>query len=159
MKTNSTHLYFYSGPDIYSNWHPAVYRDPALGNAPFANTEQGFMAHKANFFGDDETFNEVLLETNPREVKALGRKVQGFNKQAWECVAEGFMSYVNLLKFSQNEAMRAELKGTNSLILVEASPFDTIWGIGISVEDAIAGKPWQGRNLLGEALMRVRGLL
>lgn len=43
-------------------------------------------------------------------------------------------------------------------ILAEASPYDKVWGIGLSADDprALVQRKWQGENKLGEALMDVR---
>ena len=64
----------------------------------------------------------------------------------------------NLLKFSQNEHLKEFLVNTGNRILVEASPTDRIWGIGMQQgEPGIeAPKKWNGLNLLGFALMEVR---
>ena len=67
----------------------------------------------------------------------------------------------NYLKFSQNPHLRNYLINTGNRILVEASPYDRIWGIGISEKDAVQETPnnWRGLNLLGFALMEVRDRL
>lgn len=160
MITTLTHVFFYSGREIYSNWHttPAQFVDPITG-LTFDNTEQAFMWYKATFFSDVLIAAEAAATTDPRAVKELGRKVRGYNDKAWECVRLGYMTYVNYLKYSQNKDMGDVLKATGSRILVEASPYDGIWGIKRTVEEAAAGATWQGRNLLGVALETVRALL
>ena len=160
MITTDTHVYFYSGGSIYSNWHatPKQFHDP-LADLPFDHTEGAFMYYKAVFFHDLSVAAKAATEKDPRNVKALGRQVRRYNDKAWECVRLGYMTYVNLLKYQQNPEWGAELKATGNRILVEASPYDRIWGIGRSVDEAAAGAEWLGRNLLGEALMTVRGLL
>lgn len=160
MITTDTHVYFYSGREIYSNWHTtsgqlAHHRARAVMDC----TERAFMWEKATFFGDDMIAHAILIAKDARETKELGRKIQGYNDREWETVRLGFMTYVNLLKYQQNPAMGDVLRATEKRILVEASPYDGIWGIKRSVEEAAAGATWQGRNLLGEALMTVRGLL
>lgn len=161
MITTDTHVYFYSGGTIYSNWHETVrqFTDPLNGNLAFNSTEQAFMWWKAAFFQDHKIATILETETDPKTVKRLGREIKGYDDKAWECVRLGYMIYVNLLKYQQNERWGAELTLTGDRILVEASPYDRIWGIGRSVEEAAAGAVWNGRNLLGEALMTVRGLL
>lgn len=161
MITTDTHVYFYSGSTIYSNFHtkPRQFKDPLNGDLTFSCTEVAFMWWKAVFFQDHKIATLLESETEPRTAKSLGRQIKGYSDQKWECVRLGFMTYVNLLKFEQNPEYLAELKSTGGRILVEASPTDRIWGIGRSVEEAAGGAEWRGRNLLGEALMTVRGLL
>lgn len=50
------------------------------------------------------------------------------------------------------------LLSTEQKILVEASPYDKLWGIGLSENSSGVDNPlnWQGRNFLGFALMEVR---
>ncbi len=95
------------------------------------------------------------------EAKALGRKVHGFDADAWDRVGRDKVVIGNLAKFSQNPALSGDLVSTEDAILVEASPYDKIWGIGMGADDARDSTPqeWKGRNYLGFALMRVRSML
>ena len=119
------------------------------------------MAQKALLFGDQEIFTRVVASDSPAEAKGLGREVRGFHDQTWaarrfEIVCEG--SYQ---KFRQSPPLREFLLGTGRLVLVEASPTDQIWGIGLAADDARARHPaqWRGLNLLGFALVHARGRL
>ncbi len=167
-----THVFFYSGGSIYSNWHetPDQFSDPLNGGLTFISSEVAFIWWKAVFFQDHRV--ATLLEQkgmDSRTAKQLGRTIKGYDDKAWECVRPGFMAYPLLLKFQQNPDMGAELKATEDRILIEASPTDKIWGVGLDIEAAVkhaensvflgAALKWPGRNLLGEALMTVRGLL
>lgn len=158
MRITDTHVYFYDG--IYSNWDSAKIIDPITGNV-FANSEQAFMWYKAKFFNDDVTAKEILDTPHPAEVKSLGRKIKNFNKNAWDFVSYGIMVYVCYLKFSQNNEIKKQLLETGDKILVEASPYDRIWGIGLGQEnDAVLNEHfWKGTNWLGRALMKVRASL
>lgn len=163
MKTTDTHVYFYSGREVFSNWHTTPgqqFRCPIVA-LPFQNTEQAFMAYKAQFFGDEPTRAEIVMTPDPREAKTLGRKVRFYDDKAWECVRLGYMTYVNLLKYQQNPDFAAELLATGDRILVEASVPDRIWGVGLDESDPriLDSAQWRGRNLLGEALMTVRRLI
>lgn len=155
MKRTKTHLFFYGG--FLSNWATCKFTDPN-GVKIFSNTEQAFMYYKAVVFGDLNTAAEILNTPEPDAAKALGRKISGYNDKMWECLRYGYMVYVNYLKFSQNANLREHLRATEDLILVEASPTDRIWGIGLSVHDAENEdeSKWNGTNLLGKALMEVR---
>lgn len=109
-------------------------------------------------FGDYETAHAILETQNPKEQKALGRKVKNFTPDEWNTVARTIVYYGNLAKFSQNPELLQQLLDTGDTLLVEASPYDTIWGIGLNEEDARNTPPenWKGTNWLGEVLVRVR---
>jgi ribA/ribD-fused uncharacterized protein len=160
MKILNNYLFFYQG--IYSNWHHCVIIDPNTGLS-FPNTEQAFMWYKANFFGDASIASKLRYPMHPKEAKKLGREVRNFSARAWDCVKFGFMVYVNYLKFSQNKEYGAELIKTDKLTLVEASPYDEIWGIKMSLNEdghILSDKNnWMGQNLLGKALGSVREMI
>ena len=162
MTTTDTHVYFYSGKEIYSNWHTTVGQilDPNVG-LYFNNTEQHFMWSKAMFFNDLPSAEKIAATPDAREVKRLGRGIKCFIEPSWECVRLGFMTYANFLKYRQNPEWGAQLKATGNRTIVEASPVDKIWGVGLSESDPriFNESEWQGRNLLGIALMNVRALL
>ena len=85
-------------------------------------------------------------------------QVQGFDEAKWQAARYDIVVRGNLAKFSQNEALRSFLLNTGERVLVEASPVDPIWGIGLAANDPLAEQPaqWRGLNLLGFALMDVR---
>ena len=156
MKTTDKFLFFWQG--IYSNWSAAPF---VMSGHQFSNSEQAFMWLKAKFFGDEEVAAKILLDPTPNGVKALGRQVKNYNDVAWGTVREEKMYRACLEKFGQNHAMGAELLSTGNKILVEASPYDKIWGIGMAENDAgVEDKAnWKGLNLLGEVLVKVRTTL
>jgi ribA/ribD-fused uncharacterized protein len=116
------------------------------------------MAEKAALFGDRETREQVLQAPNPGAAKALGRQVRGFDEAAWLKHRFSIVVRANKAKFAQNTELGQFLKQTGSRVLVEASPVDRIWGIGLAQDDEKVNNPnlWRGLNLLGFALMRVR---
>ena len=119
------------------------------------------MWRKAKLFGDDEVADKILAIDHPSEAKALGRQVRDFDERVWE--AERFEIVVagSVAKFGQHEELGAFLRGTGDRVLVEASPLDRVWGIGLAASDPAASDPtrWRGLNLLGFALMEARALL
>ena len=119
------------------------------------------MAEKARLFGDDHHLALILASPSPKEHKRLGRLVQGFVHKRWLQHRSEIVIRGNMAKFGQNPLFLHGLLETGERILVEASPFDRIWGIGFSSEDPRARDPsqWRGLNLLGEALMVVRKAL
>lgn len=165
MITTDTHVFFYRSKEVYSNFHimngiQYQFVDPNTG-LKFSCSEQHFMWSKANFFGDTNSAAAIASEYNPAEAKLLGRRVNNFNEKAWNCVKLGVMTYSCYLKFSQNPSWGKMLLSTNKRTLVEASPMDCVWGIGLDITDPLIldEKNWKGQNLLGVALGNVRSLL
>lgn len=141
-----------------SNWFPADFQ---LGNASYPTTEHYMMAEKARLFGDDRMLDEIINADSPGEAKSLGRKVNGFDGDTWESRRFDIVVKGNLAKFHQNQAMGEFLLQTGNKVIVEASPRDRIWGIGMGKNNENADIPekWRGSNLLGFALMEVRSRL
>ena len=127
------------------------------GEHTYYTAEHYMMAQKALLFDDKEMFEKIAANTNPRDVKALGRKIKNFNSEVWDEEKLQIVERGNFFKFSQHPALRDFLIA----IIVEASPFDPIWGIGMDANhpDRFYPEKWKGQNLLGIALMSVRELL
>ena len=129
----------------------------AVANA-YLCMEQYMMAGKAELFGDQEIRKQILACSNPKEIKALGRRVRGFDQEVRDRFKYAIVLNGNWCKFSQNRDLREFLLSTGDSILAEASPCDGIWGIRLSADSPEARDPmkWRGQNLLGFALMEVR---
>jgi len=124
----------------------------------YKTAEHWMMAKKAELFNDQEILEKIIKCNSPAEAKKLGRKVRNYDDKIWlenrfEIVKEG-----NFHKFSQNPDLKIFLLSTNDRVIVEASPVDPIWGIGMASDHTDASNPekWKGLNLLGFALMEVR---
>ena len=119
------------------------------------------MASKARVFSDDESLERILKAPDPKTAKALGRTVKNFDGDVWSANCRRLVTDGNIAKFGQNPELRGFLLATGDKVLVEASPFDRIWGIGLRATDEKAKHPqsWEGQNLLGFALMDVRTAL
>lgn len=141
-----------------SQWYGAPYQCDGLS---FMTAEHHMMYQKAMLFGDHNVATKLLAAKNPGEAKALGRQVAGFNQDVWDEHRFGIVVSANIAKFSGNEALRNFLLGTKQRVLVEASPVDKIWGIGMAEDNSACTNPnkWKGCNLLGFALMEVRDQL
>ena len=139
----------------FSQWWKADFR---YMERNYCCMEQCMMAQKAELFGDKAVFEEIMAASEPKQMKALGRKVHNFDDTTWNKVKYSIILNGNYEKFTQNPELREFLLSTGDDILVEASPYDAIWGIRMSANAANAQNPmkWRGRNLLGFALMEVR---
>ena len=142
----------------FSQWYDVYFE---IDGIQYHTTEQYMMASKARLFGDEDTLNEIMNATTPFEYKKLGRKVKGFEPSLWDEKKLDIVVEGNKAKFGQNPELKEFLLSTDDAILVEASPYDTIWGIGMDRETALNSKveDWKGENLLGCALMEVRDWL
>lgn len=138
-----------------SQWYPCEFE---AEGTKYTSAEQYMMAEKARLFGDEEIRAQILKTSDPAICKKLGRKVRNFNQEKWNKNRENIARKGNFYKFSQNAKLREFLLSTGDKILVEASPRDHIWGIGMgkSNPDALDPAKWRGRNLLGFSIMSVR---
>lgn len=155
-------IYFYNQDSAYgflSNFYKSNFMDK--DGYIYNCNEQYFMKKKQELFDEYNSVlaSEIMVNKNPSTIKSLGRKVANFDEATWNLHKYNIMVEGLKMKFSQNDALKQQLLSTKNAILVEASPYDRIWGIGISVSQAISGVPWSGQNLLGKALMEVRGWL
>lgn len=147
-----------AGKECLSQWYPAGFR---LGGELFRTAEHYMMTQKARLFGDDQAAREILASLSPSDAKMLGRGIRGFDERRWLDHRLDIVVAGNRAKFTQNPQLGAFLRSTHGRVLVEASPKDPVWGIGLEERDPRAHDPlrWQGINLLGFALMVVRATL
>lgn len=143
------------GPSCLSQWWPSPFTVDAV---PYATAEHWMMAGKARLFGDAEAERRVLAARHPAEAKKEGRLVRGFDEDVWERERFRIVVEGGVHKFTAHPALREFLLATGERVLVEASPVDRIWGIGLAAGDEAAADPerWRGPNLLGFALMETR---
>jgi ribA/ribD-fused uncharacterized protein len=146
------------GPGCLSQWWPASF---TVQGVCYPTAEHYMMAAKARLFDDDTTAGQILTAASPGAAKALGRRIRGFDERLWQEHRMDIVVAANTAKFSQNPDLGTYLTNTGDRILVEASPSDRIWGIGMTADDPYASEPanWNGLNLLGFALMQTRAAL
>ncbi|TDD48872.1 NADAR family protein [Nonomuraea terrae] len=146
------------GPGCLSQWWPITFTEDGH---TYASAEHYMMVHKAWLFGDGESAALILAAGHPGEAKDLGRTVRGFEEDTWRARRFEIVVRGNVAKFGQHPQLRDFLLGTGNRVLVEASPRDRVWGIGLTATDEQAASPsaWQGLNLLGFALMAARATL
>ncbi|MEU5878430.1 NADAR family protein [Spirillospora sp. NPDC047279] len=147
------------GPGVLSQWwdgHPFT-----VDGVRYATAEHWMMAGKARLFGDDAALARVLDASSPAKAKAVGREIRGFDEEAWTAGRFEIVAAGNVAKFGAHPELEDYLLGTGTRVLVEASPRDRIWGIGLAAADERAEDPhrWRGLNLLGFALMEARARL
>ncbi len=143
------------GSSCLSQWWPATF---VVDGVEFASAEHYMMWRKAMLFEDAAIAAKVREVGHPSQAKKLGRQIGDFDQNVWERARFDIVVAGSVAKFGQDVALRKYLTGTGSRVLVEASPVDRIWGIGLAAEhpDAVDPVRWKGLNLLGFALMRAR---
>ncbi|MEC5159371.1 MULTISPECIES: NADAR family protein [unclassified Janthinobacterium] len=141
-----------------SQWYMAPF---SVDGVRYPTAEHYMMACKATLFGDAAIAGRIIAAKLPAEVKKLGREVAHFDSARWAREREAVVFDGNLAKFAQNPPLRKFLLSSANSVIVEASPVDPIWGVGMAADDAAIGSPgsWKGLNLLGFALMNVRAAL
>lgn len=155
MRRQNGFVLFWGGP--FSQWYP---QEIEIDGVKYNCCEQYMMAEKARMFGDTEILEYIMKAKDPRDQKKGGRLVKNFNPQMWDLLSRDVVFRANLAKFSDPE-LKKILLGTANEEIVEASPYDKIWGIGLGENDprALDKSQWQGTNWLGEVLMKVRETL
>lgn len=163
------YTFFWNG--VFSQWYPSkfkvhandiemsdFFRTQFKHRISFCTAEQYMMFCKACLFDDYENAVNILATDDPKEQKAFGRIVQNFDKDVWESKAKEIVYAGNYAKFTQNAPLLMELFATSHTLLVEASPYDCIWGIGLDEQTAKKTPPeqWKGTNWLGEVLTKLR---
>lgn len=155
--------FFWNGP--LSQWEESYF---TLDGIEYNCAEQYMMAAKARLFEDESILEDIMDSEEPARQKKLGRLVEDFDKGVWEEDQDNgrprcwnIVWRGNMAKFSQNRHLLKRLLRTDPAVLVEASPFDRIWGIGLAKDNPRARnrENWEGRNWLGEVLTSVRAFL
>jgi len=153
VQETNTHIYFWGS--FLSNFYPVKIK---FAGIDFHTSEQLFMFLKAKYFEDDEMADRIATEgQEPAVAKKLGRQVKGFNNEDWEGAREDMMYIACQRKFMDDELFK-QLLATGDKVLVEGSPVDKIWGVGLKYdsEEILDEENWDGLNLLGKVLMKVR---
>ena len=165
MDSNSTNKYIffwdhkeeedYITKKCLSQWYDCLFE---VDGIKYNTSEQYMMAQKALLFEDHETYEKIINSKIPKEIKDLGREVKNFSSDKWNLKKFDIVVKGNIEKFSQNEKLKQFLLKTKDKILVEASPFDKIWGIGMKEDDKdiLDESKWKGENLMGKAIMKAR---
>ena len=151
----SEFTFFFTEASPFSQWYRCTF---VVDGQTFNCAEQFMMHGKAKLFADDEIAHKILAADHPKQHKALGRKVKNFDDAIWKAQRLAIVKAGSTAKFTQNADLRALLLATAGTTLVEASPYDRIWGIGLAASNPLAQDPntWRGQNLLGKILTELR---
>lgn len=146
------------GKFVFSQWFQAPF---TVDGILYKTTEHWMMAHKARLFNDHRAFEKVLAAEKPGEVKEIGRQINGFDEVRWNARKYDIVKTGTIHKFHQHKKLNDFLLGTADRVIVEASPVDSVWGIGLAQDSKMIDNPytWRGENLLGFALMEARDFL
>lgn len=146
------------GRGCLSQWWPAAF---TVHGITYATAEHWMMAEKARIFGDVDAERLAIDAANPALAKAAGRAVRDFDETVWQRERFEIVVRGSVHKFSASPDLREYLLRTGDRVLVEASPRDRVWGIGLGAKNEDAERPaaWRGLNLLGFALMEARARL
>ena len=154
-RTTDTHVYFWNG--IYSQWHTTKNQFVENG-ITYPNAEKYMMMEKAKVFGATDIYEKMKNENSPKIVKALGRKIKNFSDNIWDEHKMKVVARASFLKFTQNPDLLRQLIADKDKTLVEASPVDKVWGIGIHYDndDVLTESKWNGQYLRGKCIMIAR---
>jgi len=152
-RETSEYIYFYGS--FFSQW--ASYT-MIIDEIEYNCCEQYMMAEKARLFKDDYALKQIMKTNDPAVQKKWGKKVKNFDREEWEKIAKEVVFKANYAKFTQHKGLKEKLLSTGDKVIVEASPWDCIWGVGLRAYDRRILDPenWRGTNWLGEVIMKVR---
>lgn len=155
LESNKFH-FFWNGE--LSQWYPSTFMYQLT---VFNCAEQAMMAHKALTFNAMDVYQKIMRAKHPSDQKKLGRSIFNFDEATWDKVKRRLVFEINMAKFTQSQELKKYLFSTKGKRLVEASPLDPIWGVGLAENDPLIldEKNWKGQNLLGETLTLVRDVL
>ena len=156
IRETDTHVFFWK--TYLSQWYM---RDFIVLGSKYNCCEQYMMSAKARLFKDQESLAQIMEAPNPKRQKRLGRQVKNYDDTEWHSVSRTVVLTANLAKYSQHDDLKEKLLATGDKVIVEASPYDPLWGIALGPwDDKVLDRAnWQGKNWLGQILMLTRDIL
>ena len=155
IQEKNDNMLFYRSDAYLSNFYSAPM---TIENVEYQSVEQFFTAEKTRTFGANITVNKIMDSNSPSEMKFFGKNTKGFSQSIWDAKASTVLLAGLRSKFHQNTNLQRKLLDTQQKHLAEASKNDKVWGIGMAITDpnAFDREKWQGKNQLGNLLMKVR---
>jgi len=155
MNTMTTRNYYFFWKHRLSQWHMV---DFVISGIKYCCCEQYMMHKKALLFNDYVIATEIMKTNSPKLHQELGRKIKDFDQTLWDSNKERIVYDANIARFTQSEPCRELLFSTDQALLVEASPYDIVWGVGLGKDDPriLNESNWRGQNLLGKILTKIR---
>ena len=153
IRETETHVFFWKS--CLSQWYM---RDFRRNGIVYCCAEQFMMAEKARFFKDDDALVKIMSSDSPATHKRVGRQVKNYNDDEWRSVSRYVVFIGNMAKFLQNTDLKEKLLATGNKTIVEASPYDALWGVALGPwnDEILDEQNWQGQNWLGKELRSVR---
>lgn len=154
----SKFTFFWESDSPFSNWYPQSFDHEGKR---YNCSEQYMMYKKAMLFKDTDVAEMIMEQAHPRKQKFLGRQVRGFDQEVWMAKCQDIMVPALVSKFTQDTYSLNCMLDSVGTTIVEASPYDKVWGIGMTKDDPRATNPtqWDGLNLLGVVLMKARDII
>jgi len=153
IRETETHIFFWK--NYLSQWYKRDFRREGV---IYNCCEQYMMAEKARLFKDEEALKKIMSSDSPAFQKRTGRQVKNYDDEKWQSISRYVVFIANMAKFLQNPDLKEKLLSTGTKCLVEASPYDALWGIALGPwDDAVLDEEnWKGENWLGQELRAVR---
>ncbi len=160
-------ILFWGSTSPFSQWYPCkftvTFKSEYTGETiiTFGSAEQWMMYRKAQTFGDLDKAKAILKEKSPLKIKQLGRRVKNFDEKQWDAEKYEIVRQGNIYKFSQNPELKKALLDTKNKYIMEASPYDKVWGVGMGAKNKniYDTDKWKGQNLLGKAIVSTRAYI
>jgi ribA/ribD-fused uncharacterized protein len=148
-------IFYFSEDSLYSHWYKC---DFFVAGEKYCCVEQYLMYRKAILFGDNDVAKKIMNSSRPSWHRMLGKQITGFDKKKWHDHCRTFSLEGNLAKFSQNPVLKEALMQSAGKFFAEASPYDRVWGIGLSLSNPqnLVRANWRGKNWAGESLDATR---
>ena len=154
-KENENTVGFFGEINLLSNFYPSTFLHKGVH---YISSEELIQANKAKFFGDLETYNQILCCSTSLECKNHSKLIRNVDESKWEEEAGNICLPGIRMKFYQNPmAMDTLLYKTGNKRIVECAS-DRLWGNGMPLGDptCLDSTKWISQGILGQMLECIR---